>query len=191
VEGRLGNARIEWVASCGRTIERLESAAEGTLLGFGIRRADRDIEGLKQRVTDDFANLILAPYDQMLSEDIDRGRAGFEHALAIAQRLRLLDACRSASEECLARELPNNVVFDARSRLFAPFVTPNNDTRRDRANATALFGTYLGYLRWQKKKSLDDERDRLKAQLQRIMQSRSLEVGQARAWAETHGKGYV
>jgi type VI secretion system protein ImpL len=191
VEGRLGNARIEWVASCGRTIERLESAAEGTLLGFGIRRADRDIEGLKQRVTDDFANLILAPYDQMLSEDIDRGRAGFEHALAIAQRLRLLDACRSASEECLARELPDNVVFDARSRLFAPFVTPDNDTRRDRANATALFETYLGYLRWQKKKSLNDERDRLKAQLQRIMQSRSLDVGQVRAWADARGKGYA
>lgn len=191
VEGRLGNERIEWVASCGRTIERLESAAEGTLLGFGIRRADRDIETLKQRVTDDFANLILAPYDQMLTEDIDRGRAGFEHALAIAQRLRLLDACRSASEECLARELPNNVVFDARSRLFSPFVTPNNDTRRDRINATSLFGTYLGYVRWQKKKSLNDERDRLKGLLQRIMQTRSFDVDQVRAWADTHGKGYA
>lgn len=190
VEDRLGTARIEWVAGCGRTIERLESAAEGTLLGFGIRRADRDIETLKLRVTEDFANLILAPYDQMLTEDLDRGRAGFEHAIAIAQRLRLLDACRGASESCLKDELPNNVAFDARSRLFAPFVTPNNDTRRDRENAAALFGTYLGYLRWQKKNVLNDERDRLEALLQRLMASAALDAKGVRAWADARGPGF-
>ncbi|MEZ0469732.1 type VI secretion system protein [Luteimonas salinilitoris] len=189
VEGRLGSARIEWVASCGRTIEQLESAAEGTLLGFGIRRADRDIETLKQRVTEDFSNLILAPYDQMLAEDLDRGRAGFEHALAIAQRLRLLDACRGTSEPCLKDELPNNVAFDARSRLFAPFVTPDNDTRRDRDNAAALFGAYLGYLRWQKKKVLNGERERLQAQLRRLMEAQTLDTAQVRAWADARAAG--
>lgn len=191
VEGRLGTARIEWVASCGRTIERLESAAAGTLLGFGIRRADRDIEALRQQVTEDFANLILAPYDQMLSTDIDRGRAGFEHALAIAQRLRLHEACRDASADCVQRELPHNVAFDARARLFAPFVTADNDTRRDARNAGDLFGAYLGYLRWQKKKILDDERERLEGQLRRLMASRALSVAQVRTWADARGRGYA
>lgn len=189
VEGRLGNARIEWVASCGRTIEQLESAADSTLLGFGIRRADRDIGTLRGRVTEDFANLILAPYDQMLSEDIDHGRAGLEHALAIAQRLRMLDHCRSASRWCLEHEAADNVAFDARARLFAPFVTPDNDTVRDRDNAHALFGAYLGYLRWQKKKTLDDERDRLRGQLQRLMRSPAVDMAQLRGWSDARTPG--
>jgi len=88
----------------------------------------------------------------MLATDIDQRRAGIEHVLAITQRLRLLEQCTSGNEACRERELPNNVSFDARSRLFAPFVSADNDTRRDRANADALFATYLGYLRWLKKK---------------------------------------
>ncbi|HST45613.1 MAG TPA: type VI secretion system protein, partial [Luteimonas sp.] len=189
VDGRMAGARIEWVAGCGRTIERLESAADGALLGFGIRRADRDIAALRDRVTDDFENLILAPYDQMLSEDIARDRAGFEHALAIAQRLRLLDACRGSSAACLQQEAPHNVAFDARSRLFAPFVSATGDRARDRTNAADLFGAYLGYLRWQKKKSLDDERTRLAGQLQQLMAGHALDVGQVRAWADARGHG--
>lgn len=189
VDGRLGSARIEWVAGCGRTIEKLESAADGTLLGFGIRRADRDIATLRGRVTEDFANLILAPYDQMLSEDIARGRAGFEHALAIAQRLRLLDACRGASAACVEREMPHNVAFDARGRLFAPFVSPDDDRARDASNAQDLFAAYLGYLRWQKKKVLDDERDRLADQLRVLMDGRALDVAQVRDWAGARRRG--
>jgi hypothetical protein len=189
VDGRLGNARIEWVASCGRTIEQLESAADRTLLGFGIRRADRDIGALRERVTNDFANLILAPYDQMLAEDIDHGRANIEHALAIAQRLRMLDHCRGASRWCLEHEADDNVAFDARARLFAPFVTPDNNTVRDRDNAHALFGAYLGYLRWQKKKTLDDEHDRLQAQLQRLMASPAVDMAQLRGWSQARTPG--
>ena len=37
----------------------------------------------------------------------------------------LADACRE-------RELPNTVSFDANSRLFSPFVSPDHDTARDR-----------------------------------------------------------
>lgn len=188
-EGQFGAARIEWVASCGHTIEQLESAADRSLLGFGIRRADRDIEALRQQITDDFANLILAPYDQMLTQDIEHGRAGVEHALAIAQRLRLLEHCRRASDDCLSKELPHNVAFDARSRLFAPFVSAENDPRRDRDNANALFGAYLGYLRWQKKKPLNDERERLQAQLRELMQQQPLGVDGLRAWADAREPG--
>ena len=158
VADRTSSGRIEWVAGCGRTIEALEAAAGDTLLSFGIRRADSDIASLKQRVIGDFANLILAPEDQMLATDIDRNRAGIEHVLAITQRLRLLQDCRGGEEGCRSRELPNNVSFDARSRLFAPFVSADRDTRRDRDNADALFATYLGYLRWQKKTSLTPNR---------------------------------
>ncbi|RZA14173.1 MAG: hypothetical protein EOP93_19045, partial [Lysobacteraceae bacterium] len=151
VADRTSGGRISWVAGCGRTIEALEAVADDTMLGFGIRRADRDIANLRQRVTDDFANLILAPEDQMLATDIDQRRAGIEHVLAITQRIRLLDACRDGNDECRKRELPNNVSFDARSRLFAPFVSADHDATRDRNNAASLFATYLGYLRWQKK----------------------------------------
>ena len=152
VADRTSNGRITWVAGCGRTVEALDAAASESLLSFGIRRADADIETLRQRVIDDFNNLILAPEDQMLATDIEQRRAGIEHALAITQRLRLLEDCRDGNDECRQRELPNNVSFDARSRLFAPFVSPDHDTRRDRDNADALFATYLGYLRWQKKR---------------------------------------
>lgn len=190
VAGRMGNARIEWVAGCGRTIEQLESAADKTLLGFGIRRADRDIGALRQRVTEDFANLILAPYDQMLGQDIRDGHAGLEHALAIAQRLRMLEHCRSSSRWCLQHEAAQNLAFDPRARLFAPFVTPDRNTARDRDNGQALFGAYLGYLRWQKKKTLDDEQDRLRGQLAQLMQSaQASDLGQLRAWSEARGGG--
>lgn len=154
VADRTSSGRIRWVAGCGRTIESLEAAASDTLLSFGIRRADRDIDTLRKRVVEDFANLILAPEDQMLATDIQQGRAGIEHVLGLTQRLRLLEQCRSNDQGCRQRELPNNVSFDARSRLFAPFVSPDHDTRQDRDNAAALFATYLGYLRWQKKTSL-------------------------------------
>ena len=188
VANRTSTGRIEWVASCGRTIEALEAAQGEALLSFGIRRADSDIARLKQRVVDDFANLILAPEDQMLATDIDQRRAGIEHVLAITQRLRLLEECTSGAEACRARELPNNVSFDARSRLFAPFVSADNDTRRDRANADALFATYLGYLRWQKKNLRDAEQARLQGLLTRLLANYTPRAPDLRKWADARGR---
>jgi len=189
VADRTSSGRINWVAGCGRTIESLEAAASGTLLSFGIRRADSDIENLKQRVIEDFANLILAPEDQMLATDIDRRRAGIEHVLAITQRLRLLDECRSSNDACRKREMPNNVSFDARSRLFAPFVSPDHDTSRDRDNAEALFATYLGYLRWQKKNVLDAEHARLETQLKKLLAGYTPRAADLQKWADARGPG--
>ena len=187
VADRTSSGRINWVAGCGRTIESLEAAADTTLLSFGIRRADSDIEKLKQRVIEDFANLILAPADQMLATDIDRRRAGIEHVLAITQRLRLLEECRSSNDACRKREMPNNVSFDSRSRLFAPFVSPDHDTRRDRDNADALFATYLGYLRWQKKNVLDGEHDRLENQLKKLLAGYTPRATDLKQWADARG----
>lgn len=189
VANRTSTGRIEWVAGCGRTIESLEAAAGDTLLSFGIRRADSDIDKLKQRVIEDFNNLILAPEDQMLATDINQGRANIEHVLAITQRLRLLDECRSNNDECRQRELPNNVSFDARSRLFAPFRSPDNDTRRDRDNASALFATYLGYLRWQKKNVLDAEHDRLEGLLTKLLASYTPRAADLKKWADGRDAG--
>ena len=189
VADRTSSGRINWVAGCGRTIESLEAAASGTLLSFGIRRADSDIEKLKQRVIEDFANLILAPEDQMLATDIDRNRAGIEHVLAITQRLRLLDECRSSKDKCRKQEMPNNVSFDARSRLFAPFVSPDHDTRRDRDNAEALFATYLGYIRWQKKNVLDAEHTRLETQLKKLLAGYTPRAADLQKWADAREPG--
>ena len=91
VADRTSGGRIEWVAGCGRTIEKLEAEASSKWLSLGIRKADRDIATLRQRVVEDFNNLILAPEDQMLAADIQQHRAGIEHVLAITQRLRLLE----------------------------------------------------------------------------------------------------
>lgn len=184
VDSMTGSGRITWVAGCGRTIEELEAAAGQTLFGFGIRRADRDIESLRNRVVQDFENLILAPYEQMLEADMAAGRAGVDHLLAISQRLRLLDRCRRQREDCRGREQSHNVTFDARSRLFAPFVSFDNNTRLDRENAEALFGAYLGYLRWQKKNVLDAEQQRLEAQLQRLLAGYRPREEHLRAWAD-------
>lgn len=189
VANRTSTGRIEWVASCGRVIEELEAAQGDTWLSFGIRRADSDIAKLKQRVIDDFSNLILAPEDQMLATDIDQHRAGIEHVLAITQRLRLLDECTGSRDSCRERELPNNVSFDARSRLFAPFVSADNDTRRDRTNADALFATYLGYLRWQKKNVRDAERARLEGLLSKLLASYTPRAADLRQWADARGTG--
>jgi type VI secretion system protein ImpL len=189
VADRTSSGRITWVAGCGRTIEALEAAAGDTLLGFGIRRADRDIEQLKQRVIEDFANLILAPEDQMLATDIEQGRAGVEHVLALTQRLRLLQDCRARDAGCRERELPNNVSFDARSRLFAPFVSPDQDATRDRDNAAALFATYLGYLRWQKKNVLDAEHARLEGLLKKLLAGYTPRAADLRKWADARGNG--
>ena len=183
------SGRVTWVASCGRTIEQLEAAQGGTLMSFGIRRADRDIDTLKRRVTEDFNNLILAPYDQMLQTDIAQKRAGMEHVLALTQRLRLLQECRSGKPQCRELEIPNNVSFDARSRLFAPFVSPDHDTRLDRDNADALFATYLGYLRWQKKNVLDAEQSRLRSQLNTLLASYTPRAADIVAWADARGPG--
>lgn len=166
--GAGAGGRIAWVADCGRTIQQLEAAQADTSFGFGIRRADKDIEQLKQRVVEDFSRLILAPYDQMLGADLARGDAGLEHALSVAQRLRLLERCRRQREECEA-EADHNVVFDHRSRLFAPFQTGDADMTVDAERASALFDTYLGYLRWQERGVLDDESRRLAGEFERIM----------------------
>lgn len=189
VANRTSTGRIEWVASCGRIIEELEAAQGDTLLSFGIRRADTDIAQLKQRVIDDFANLILAPEDQMLATDIDQGRAGIEHVLAITQRLRLLRECDSRNDTCRTREQANNTSFDARSRLFAPFVSADNDTQRDRNNADALFATYLGYLRWQKKNVRDAERERLEGLLSKLLQHYMPRAADLKQWADARGIG--
>jgi hypothetical protein len=189
VADRTSSGRINWVAGCGRTIESLSAAADSTMLSFGIRRSDDDLARLKKRVVEDFANLILAPEDQMLATDIDRRRAGIEHVLAITQRLRLLDECRSSNDGCRKREMPNNVSFDARSRLFAPFVSPDHDTRRDRDNAEALFATYLGYLRWQKKNVLDAEHDRLENQLKKLLAGYTPRAADLKQWADARGTG--
>jgi len=189
VADRTSSGRIDWVAGCGRTIESLEAAAGDTLLSFGIRRADSDIEKLKQRVIEDFNNLILAPEDQMLATDIEQGRAGIEHVLAITQRLRLLDECRSSNDACRERELPNNVSFDARSRLFAPFRSQDNNTSRDRDNASALFATYLGYLRWQKKNVLDGEHARLEGLLGKLLTRYTPRAADLKQWADSREPG--
>ncbi|QIL21762.1 hypothetical protein [Thermomonas sp. HDW16] len=189
VAERTSSGRIDWVAGCGRTIESLEAAAGDTMLSFGIRRADSDIEKLKQRVIEDFNNLILAPEDQMLATDINQGRAGIEHVLAITQRLRLLDACRSSNDACRKRELPNNVSFDARSRLFAPFRSPDNNTSRDSDNASALFATYLGYLRWQKKNVLDAEHTRLEGLLEKLLNGYTPRAADLKKWADGRDAG--
>lgn len=189
VANRTSTGRIEWVASCGRTIEELEAAQGDTFLSFGIRRADSDIAKLRQRVVDDFANLILAPEDQMLATDIDQRRAGIEHVLAITQRLRLLEECGSSNDTCRNRELKNNVSFDAKSRLFAPFVSADNDTRRDRNNADALFSTYLGYLRWQKKNVREAEHARLQGLLTRLLANYTPRAADLRKWADARGVG--
>ncbi|WP_240097931.1 type VI secretion system protein [Thermomonas flagellata] len=189
VADRTSSGRVAWVASCGRTIVELEAAARQTLLSFGIRRADADIAALQKRVTDDFANLILAPADQMLATDIERRRAGIEHLLAITQRLRLLRDCRSDAPVCREREQPNNVSFDARSRLFAPFTSADHDTRRDRDNAEALIATYLGYLRWQKKNVLDAEQARLEGLLSRLLAQYRPSAEDLRKWADARGPG--
>jgi type VI secretion system protein ImpL len=183
------SGRIAWVAGCGRTIEKLEASAEKTQLGFGLRRSDHDIEQLKQDVVADFSTLILAPYDQMLDDDISRGRAGVEHVLAVTQRLRILQHCRSRGSDCLDRELPHNVVFDPRSRLFAPFYTADADTRRDSDNAAALLTTYLGYLRWQKSDVLDNEQHRLENELQRLLAVYTPKPHDLEIWADARMTG--
>ncbi len=183
------SGRIKWVASCGRTIEQLEASADKSQLGFGLRRSDRDIEQLKQDVVADFSSLILAPYDQTLDDDIGKGRAGIEHVLAVTQRLRILQHCRGRGSNCIERELPHNVVFDPRSRLFAPFFTADADTRRDSDNASALMTTYLGYLRWQKGAVLDDEEHRLQGELQRLLAGYTPRPQDLEVWADARSNG--
>ncbi|TXH65263.1 MAG: hypothetical protein E6Q81_02285 [Thermomonas sp.] len=187
VADRTSSGRIEWVAGCGRTIEKLEAEASNKWLSLGIRKADRDIDKLKQRVIEDFNNLILAPEDQMLAADIQQHRAGIEHVLAITQRLRLLE--QGCDDGCRERELPNNVSFDARARLFAPFRSPGNDTQRDRENAADLFATYLGYLRWQKKNVLDDEQARLEGLLTKLLSGYTPNAADLKKWADARDKG--
>ena len=187
VADRTSGGRIEWVAGCGRTIEKLEAEASSKWLSLGIRKADRDIATLRQRVVEDFNNLILAPEDQMLAADIQQHRAGIEHVLAITQRLRLLE--EGCDDDCRERELPNNVSFDARARLFAPFRSPGNDTQRDRENAADLFATYLGYLRWQKKNVLDDEQARLEGLLTKLLSGYTPNAADLKKWADARDKG--
>lgn len=181
--GTGAGGRIAWVAACGRTIQELEAATAGTSLGFGLRRADRDIDQLKQRVVEDFSRLILAPYDQMLGTDLARGEVGIDHTLAVAQRLRLLDGCRRQREQC-EREADYNMVFDPASRLFAPFQSGEADVRVDQERATALFATYLGYLRWQRRGVLNDEQRRLRGEFERIMARYRPRVEDFEAWAQ-------
>jgi len=187
VADRTSSGRIEWVAGCGRTIEKLEAETRKKWLSFGIGKAGGDIDKLKERVVEDFNNLILAPEDQMLAADIQQHRAGIEHVLAITQRLRLLE--EGCDGDCRERELPNNVSFDARARLFAPFRSPGNDTQRDRENAADLFATYLGYLRWQKKNVLDDEHARLEGLLSKLLSGYTPNAADLKKWADARDKG--
>jgi hypothetical protein len=193
--------RIASLANCGRTIRQLQVNADRALLGFGIRRADANIERLKAQIVDDFQNLILAPYDQALETDLAQGHVGFEHVLAVTQRLRMVGECRHHSRECEERELPHNAVFDPGSRLYAPFASALYDasTRQNIAaavsahadveNAAALMQTYLGYLRWQKSSVLDAEEERLRALLVRVLAAYSPTAQDIEQWARAHGDG--
>ncbi|QDA56260.1 hypothetical protein [Thermomonas aquatica] len=123
----------------------------------------------------------------MLAADIQQHRAGIEHVLAITQRLRLLE--EGCDVKCRERELPNNVSFDPRARLFAPFRSPGNDTGRDRENAADIFATYLGYLRWQKKNVLDDEHARLQGLLTKLLAGYTPNAADLKKWADARDKG--
>lgn len=176
-------ARIGWLARCGRTIEQLEAASAATGLGFGLRRADTDIERLKEQVLRDFSNLILAPYDQIIETDLARNQAGLEHLLAVSQRLRMLDHCRRHSDAC-QQETATNLAFDPDGRLFSPFVSGEQDARADREHAAALLTTYMGYLRWQQSATLDAEARRLRALLARLLAAYTPRPDDVRAWAD-------
>ena len=181
--------RIKALASCGRSIQQLQVVADGALLSFGIRRSDNDLAALKQAVVDGFSKQVLAPYDQALEADLAQGRVGFEHVLAVSQRLRMLSDCRRRTEACLQRELPHNVAFDPASRLFAPFASSADDVRADREDSIALLSTYLGYLRWQKRDVLNAEDKRLKALLARIMTAYSPRPEDIERWASARSDG--
>jgi len=176
-------ARIGWLARCGRTIEQLEVARAETGLGFGLRRADSDIERMKEQVLRDFSNLILAPYDQNIETDLARNQAGLEHLLAVSQRLRMLDHCRRQSDAC-QQEAATNLAFDQDARLFSPFVSGEQDARADREHAAALLTTYMGYLRWQQSATLDAEAQRLRALLARLLAAHTTRPEDVRAWAD-------
>lgn len=182
-------ARIAWLARCGRTIEELETASADSGPGFGLRRADADIERLKQTVVQDFSNLILAPYDQNLEAELGRRQAGLEHLLAVAQRLRLLEHCRERNPACLEQELPYNVTFDPAGRLFSPFVSGEQDTRADREHAADLLTTYLGYLRWQDRVALDAEAQRLRRVLEKILAAYTPRPEDVETWARARRDG--
>ncbi|WP_341920199.1 type VI secretion system protein [Hydrocarboniphaga effusa] len=182
-------SRIAALASCGRSIQQLQVAADQALLGFGIRRSDNDLATLKQAVVDGVSNLILAPYDQAIEADLAAGRVGFDHVLAISQRLRMLADCRRRTDDCLQRELPHNVAFDPASRLFAPFASSDDNVRTDRENSAALLSTYLGYLRWQKRDVLNAEDKRLKALLARIMTAYTPRPEDIERWSAARGDG--
>lgn len=176
-------ARIGWLGRCGRTIEQLESASAATGIGLGLRSADADIERLKSQVVQEFSNLILAPYDQLLDSDLARGQVGLEHLLALNQRLRLLEQCRRRSAACMD-ELAGNVTFDAQGRLFGPFVSGEQNPQADRTHAADLFTTYLGYLRWQQPAVLDAEAQRLKVLLVRVLALYQPTPDDVRNWAK-------
>src|SRR3546814_4506978 len=120
----------------------------------------------------------------MLGTDLARGEAGLEHALAVAQRLRLLEDCRRSREECARAERLNNVVFDPASRLFAPFESGEADVRIDRQRAHSLFSTYLGYLRWQDDDVLDDEQQRLGEEFEQFMDQYQPRAPDVVAWTQ-------
>ncbi|MDB5968200.1 MAG: hypothetical protein JWQ90_650 [Hydrocarboniphaga sp.] len=189
LQGEARAGRIKALASCGRSIQQLQVAADGALLGFGIRRSDSDLAALKQAVVDGFSNQVLAPYDQALEADLAQGRVGFEHVLAVSQRLRMLSDCRRRTDECLQRELPHNVAFDPASRLFAPFASSDDNVRADREDSIALLSTYLGYLRWQKREVLNAEDKRLKALLARIMTAYTPRPDDVERWAAARSDG--
>ena len=186
-ESRSG--RIRALAGCGRSIQQLQVVADGALLSFGIRKSDHDLAALKQSVVDGFSNQVLAPYDQALEADLAQGRVGFEHVLAVSQRLRMLSDCRRSTEACQQRELPHNLAFDPASRLFAPFASSDGNVRADRENSIALLSTYLGYLRWQKRDVLNAEDKRLKALLARIMTAYQPRPEDVERWAAVRSDG--
>ncbi|TKD29908.1 type VI secretion protein IcmF/TssM N-terminal domain-containing protein [Azotobacter chroococcum] len=182
--------RIAWLSRCGHTIEQLESSHAQAGLGFGLRRADADIEQLKERVREDFSNLILAPYDQLLETDLNRGQAGLEHMLAISQRLRLLQRCRRQNPQCLGEQLSNQV-FDPKGRLFSPFFSGDQNAQADRKHAADLLTTYLGYLRWQRNDLLDAEAERLQSQLKRTLGAYRTTLEDLQRWAEVRHDGLI
>lgn len=189
LQGEARSGRIKALASCGRSIQQLQVVADGALLSFGIRRSDNDLAALKQAVVDGFSNQVLAPYDQALGADLAQGRVGFEHVLAVSQRLRMLSDCRRRTELCLQRELPHNVAFDPASRLFAPFASSDDNVRADREDSIALLSTYLGYLRWQKRDVLNAEDKRLKVLLARIMTAYTPRPEDVERWAAVRSDG--
>lgn len=168
------------ILACHSRLVALEDESLERPFTFWQQSHVTELRNRKQSFVSAFERTVLQPYDTKITGDINVGKIGFQHYLAIVERLAVLRRCASGHEDCNVDRTDSQFIFDQ----LAPFVSVSADSR-------AMYKAYLSYVLWQNPLKRQEEAERLTGYLQQLIQLRPLHPDDVVAWAKPRYETYT